>query len=81
MSVTYENGILVKAATRGDGATGENITENVRTINTVPLKLRGSGYPAVLEVRGEIYISSADFEQLNARAADNDEKLFVNPRN
>jgi len=81
VSVTYENGILVKAATRGDGATGENITENVRTINTVPLKLRGSGYPAVLEVRGEIYISSADFEQLNARAADNDEKLFVNPRN
>jgi len=81
VSVTYENGILVKAATRGDGATGENITENVRTINTVPLKLRGSGYPAVLEVRGEIYISSADFEQLNAHAAEKDEKLFVNPRN
>jgi DNA ligase (NAD+) len=81
VSITYENGILVRAATRGDGATGEDITENVRTINTVPLKLRGSGYPAVLEVRGEIYISSADFEQLNARAAAKDEKLFVNPRN
>ena len=81
VSITYENGVLVSAATRGDGASGENITENVRTINTVPLKLRGSGYPAVLEVRGEIYISSADFEQLNATAAAKDEKPFVNPRN
>lgn len=81
VSVTYENGILVTAATRGDGAIGEDITENVRTIKTVPLKLRGSGFPAVLEVRGEIYISSADFEQLNKNAAANDEKLFVNPRN
>ncbi|MDA8962646.1 NAD-dependent DNA ligase LigA [Pseudomonadales bacterium] len=81
VSITYIEGVLVSAATRGDGSSGENITENVRTINTVPLKLRGSGYPAVLEVRGEIYISSADFEQLNASAAAKDEKLFVNPRN
>ena len=81
VSITYENGVLISAATRGDGASGENITENVRTINTVPLKLRGAGYPAVLEVRGEIYISSADFEQLNTTAAANGEKLFVNPRN
>lgn len=81
VSVTYENGVLVRAATRGDGAIGEDITENVRTIKTVPLKLRGSGFPAVLEVRGEIYISSADFEQLNNKAAANNEKLFVNPRN
>lgn len=81
VSVTYEHGVLVRAATRGDGTTGEDITENVRTIKTVPLKLRGSGYPAILEVRGEIYISSADFIQLNERAASNDEKQFVNPRN
>ena len=81
VSLLYENGYLVRAATRGDGATGENITANVRTINSVPLRLQGENLPAVLEVRGEIYMPRSGFEQLNARARSTDQKLFVNPRN
>lgn len=81
VSVMYEHGVLVRAATRGDGSTGEDITDNVRTIKTIPLKLRGSGYPDVLEVRGEIYIAKNDFEKLNTDAVAKDEKPFVNPRN
>ena len=81
VSVTYENGLLVRAATRGDGSSGEDVTQNVRTIKTIPLSLRGAGFPAELEVRGEIYISRSGFEQLNRRAEANEEKLFVNPRN
>ena len=81
VSLLYENGYLVRAATRGDGATGENITTNVRTINSVPLRLQGENLPAVLEVRGEIYMPRSGFEQLNARARSTDQKLFVNPRN
>lgn len=81
VSLLYRAGLLERAATRGDGTTGEDITHNVRTIGSVPLRLRGSGYPEVLEVRGEIYMPRAGFEELNARARESGEKPFVNPRN
>ena len=81
VSILYEDGQLVQAATRGDGSTGENITLNVRTIKNVPLSLRGTDFPKRLEVRGEIYIPKAGFEKLNQSARDNDEKVFANPRN
>ncbi|WP_432697768.1 NAD-dependent DNA ligase LigA [Marinobacterium sp. YM272] len=81
ISLVYENGVLVRGATRGDGYTGEDITLNVRTIANVPLKLRGSGWPERLEVRGEVYMPKAGFEALNERARARDEKTFVNPRN
>ncbi len=81
VSLLYENGILVRAATRGDGSTGENITENVRTIKAIPLKLRGEGYPQRLEVRGEVFMPKAGFEALNELAVKRGEKTFVNPRN
>ncbi len=81
VSLLYENGILVQAATRGDGTTGENITENVRTINAIPLKLMGDDWPARLEVRGEVFMPKAGFEKLNELARQKGEKVFVNPRN
>lgn len=81
VSILYEKGLLVQAATRGDGATGENITLNVRTIKNVPLSLRGHDFPERLEVRGEIYIPKAGFEKLNQEARANDGKIFANPRN
>lgn len=81
VSLHYENGILTRAATRGDGETGEDITENMRTIPMVPLHLRGKDFPPILEVRGEVYMSKKGFEELNARAEKNGEKVFVNPRN
>jgi DNA ligase (NAD+) len=81
VSILYEYGQLVQAATRGDGSTGENITLNVRTIKNVPLSLRGTDFPKRLEVRGEIYIPKAGFEKLNKDARDNDGKVFANPRN
>ncbi|MFQ6370610.1 NAD-dependent DNA ligase LigA [Shewanella sp. YIC-542] len=81
VSLLYRNGVLERAATRGDGAVGENITENVRTIKSIPLKLRGAGYPALLEVRGEVFMPRAAFDTLNERARVRNEKLFVNPRN
>ncbi|WP_241505799.1 NAD-dependent DNA ligase LigA [Parahaliea mediterranea] len=81
VSLLYRDGVLERGATRGDGTTGEDITHNVRTIQSVPLRLRGSGYPQVLEVRGEIYLPKAGFEALNARAREKGEKTFVNPRN
>ena len=81
VSLRYEDGLLVRGATRGDGTTGEDITQNVRTIDTIPLRLLGAGYPAKLEVRGEIYIPKAGFAALNQAARDKGEKLFVNPRN
>ncbi|RZT41992.1 NAD-dependent DNA ligase LigA [Cupriavidus agavae] len=80
MSLRYEDGKLVQAATRGDGETGEDVTANVRTIKAIPLKLRGQA-PAVLEVRGEVFMYRADFDKLNARQAEAGEKTFVNPRN
>ena len=81
VSMRYEGGMLVQAATRGDGTTGEDITQNVRTIASVPLRLQGQEHPRVLEVRGEVYMSRAGFKTLNARAAEQGQKLFVNPRN
>jgi DNA ligase (NAD+) len=86
MSLRYENGTLVQAATRGDGEMGEDVTHNIRTIGQIPLKLAGDA-PSVLEVRGEVYMRRDDFDQLNERqrakiaAGDKGEKTFVNPRN
>jgi DNA ligase (NAD+) len=80
VSIIYRDGVLVQAATRGDGFTGENITQNVKTIRNVPLKLRGD-YPNELEVRGEVFMDSAGFEKLNNEAQKRGEKVFVNPRN
>lgn len=81
VSLLYRDGVLERGATRGDGTTGEDITHNVRTIDSIPLRLRGSDYPRRLEVRGEIYMPRAGFEQLNERARQLGEKTFVNPRN
>ncbi|MCD0504092.1 NAD-dependent DNA ligase LigA [Bordetella petrii] len=80
ISLRYEDGRLVQAATRGDGQTGEDVTANVRTIRVVPLRLKGQA-PRVLEVRGEVLMNRADFERLNRSQAARDEKVFVNPRN
>jgi len=81
VSMRYEDGRLVQAATRGDGTTGEDITHNVRTIRSVPLRLRGSGYPGVIEIRGEVFMPKEGFEAFNRKAAEEGEKTFVNPRN
>ena len=81
LSIRYEQGRLVLAATRGDGQTGENVTQNVRTIRSIPLTLKGSNYPEVLEVRGEVIMKKADFASMNQRLAGASEKTFVNPRN
>lgn len=81
VSLLYEQGELVQAATRGDGTTGENITENVRTIGAIPLRLRGEGIPQRLEVRGEVFMNQKGFETLNEMARKSGGKLFANPRN
>jgi len=80
VSVRYERGLYVRAATRGDGATGEDVTANVRTLRAIPLRLQGLA-PELLEVRGEVYMPFAGFARLNAAAAAAGDKLFVNPRN
>ena len=81
ISLRYEEGRLVRGVTRGDGLSGEDITSNIKTIYSVPLKLRTKTPPAVLEVRGEIYMPKDGFEKLNAQAVEKGEKTFVNPRN
>jgi DNA ligase (NAD+) len=81
VSLLYENGVLIRGATRGDGTTGEDITHNVRTIESIPLKLLGNGYPDRLEVRGEVFMPKAGFDEYNAKARAAGEKTFVNPRN
>ncbi|MCK2088068.1 NAD-dependent DNA ligase LigA [Thauera aromatica] len=80
INLRYEHGVLVQAATRGDGETGEDVTANVRTVKAIPLRLRGEA-PPVLEIRGEIYLRRDDFEALNRRQAEAGDKVFVNPRN
>jgi len=81
VSLLYRDGQLVQGATRGDGTTGEDISANVRTVRNIPLRLQGSGWPAVLEVRGEVFMSKAGFERLNASQAEVGGKTFANPRN
>jgi len=81
VSLLYENGLLVRAATRGDGTTGENITANVRTIRAIPLRLQGDNIPARLEVRGEVFMTESGFEKLNEEARRTGGKVFANPRN
>ena len=81
ISIRYEKGELIYAATRGDGSTGENVTQNIRTMKSVPLRLLGDEFPEVLEVRGEVFMPKAGFAKLNQRARDNEEKEFANPRN
>ncbi|WP_100640969.1 NAD-dependent DNA ligase LigA [Alteromonas facilis] len=81
VSITYQNGSLVRAATRGDGRVGEDITSNVRTINCIPLKLRGDDFPEHLEVRGEVFMPKAGFERLNETQRAAGAKVFANPRN
>ena len=83
INLRYEAGALVQAATRGDGETGEDVTQNIRTIRCIPLRLHAGdqGPPAVLEVRGEVYLRRDDFEALNARQRERGDKTFVNPRN
>ena len=81
INLRYEHGLLVEAATRGDGRRGENVTQNVRTIGAVPLRLRGGGWPDVLEVRGEIFMPRKGFDELNARQRAAGDKTFANPRN
>ena len=87
VSLRYERGVLVQGATRGDGETGEDVTQNIRTLRQIPLRLQGSAVPEVLEVRGEVFMRRDDFEALNERqrekiaAGARNEKTFVNPRN
>jgi DNA ligase (NAD+) len=81
VNLRYEAGLLVQAATRGDGSSGEDITSNIRTLRSVPLRLRGTEVPAVVEVRGEVLMNRADFERLNQQQQARGDKAFVNPRN
>jgi len=81
ISLTYENGIFTCGATRGDGVTGEEVTPNLRTVRCIPLRLKGEGWPALIEVRGEVLMFKADFAELNARQRERGDKEFANPRN
>jgi DNA ligase (NAD+) len=81
ISLLYKNGVLIRAATRGDGQTGEDVTLNIKTVRAIPLHLRGKDFPEILEVRGEVFMPKASFEKLNLEAQKKDEKPFANPRN
>jgi len=81
ISLRYEDGVFVQGATRGDGAVGEDVTANLRTVKAIPLRLRGSDWPRVLEVRGEVIMPRAGFEKFNERAREAGEKPLANPRN
>jgi len=81
ISLTYENGMFTCGATRGDGTTGEEVTPNLRTLRGIPLRLAGEGWPALIEVRGEVLMFKADFAKLNERQRENGDKEFANPRN
>jgi DNA ligase (NAD+) len=81
VALVYDGGRLIQGATRGDGVRGENITENLRTIRSIPLSLAGKNAPSLFEVRGEVYMPKRAFERLNEELADRDERLFANPRN
>lgn len=81
VNLTYEFGRLIRATTRGDGKVGEDVTANVRTISSIPERLRGTRWPAVIEIRGEVFFLLADFERVNRERLENDERPFVNPRN
>src|SRR5262247_114411 len=81
MSLRYEDGVLVRAATRGDGEEGEDVTANIKTLKEVPHQLKGKSPPAACEIRGEVYMTKADFLELNKRQAAADEQVFANPRN
>jgi DNA ligase (NAD+) len=81
ITLRYENGVFVQGATRGDGFTGEDVTQNLRTVRNIPLRLSGANVPAVLEVRGEVLMLRRDFERLNERQRNRGEKEFANPRN
>ncbi|MCK0746308.1 NAD-dependent DNA ligase LigA [Chromohalobacter nigrandesensis] len=81
VALVYENGQLVQGATRGDGRTGEDVTLNLRTVRSIPLKLRGDAVPSLIEVRGEVYMRHSGFEALNERTRENGDKVFANPRN
>lgn len=81
VSLLYEDGLLVRAATRGDGTTGENITANVRTIRAIPLRLQGENIPRRVEIRGEVFLPQAGFEKINEEARRSGGKIFANPRN
>src|SRR5690606_11954895 len=82
MALTYENGVLVRAATRGDGIRGEDVTPNVRTVRTVPLRLKGvDAESGRIEIRGEIYLPRKAFERINKEREELGEPLFANPRN
>ncbi|MCC8132667.1 MAG: NAD-dependent DNA ligase LigA [Tannerellaceae bacterium] len=81
ISLIYEKGLLVRAVTRGDGTRGDDVTANVKTIRSIPLKLRGEGYPEEFEIRGEILLPWAEFDRLNKERTEQDEPLFANPRN
>ncbi|MFP3747970.1 NAD-dependent DNA ligase LigA, partial [Achromobacter sp. SIMBA_011] len=80
ISLRYVDGVFVQASTRGDGATGENVTENVRTIRSLPLRLKGKRVPKVLDVRGEVLMFRRDFARMNDRQREAGHKEFANPR-
>jgi len=81
IGITYRDGVLLRAVTRGDGTKGDDVTQNVRTIKSVPLVLKGNNYPAEFEIRGEIFMPREAFDKLNAERVDSDEAQFANPRN